>query len=56
MLVADGEIYVPNQSGDVFALQAGPKFEVLATSRDSCYTPQPLPLRQRQLCRPAFAA
>jgi len=31
MLVADGKIYVPNQSGDVFVLRAGPKFELLAT-------------------------
>jgi outer membrane protein assembly factor BamB len=32
MLMAHGEIYVPNQSGDVFVLRAGPKFEVLATN------------------------
>ena len=32
MLLADGKIYVPNQSGDVFVLRAGPKFEVLATN------------------------
>ncbi len=32
MLVADGKLYVPNQSGDVFVLRAGPKFEVLATN------------------------
>ena len=29
VLLADGKIYVPNQSGDVFVLRAGPKFEVL---------------------------
>ena len=32
MLLADGKIYVPNQSGDVFVLRASPKFEVLATN------------------------
>ena len=32
MLFADGKIYVPNQSGDVFVLRAGPKFELLATN------------------------
>ena len=32
MLLANGRIYVPNQSGDVFVLRAGPKFEVLATN------------------------
>jgi outer membrane protein assembly factor BamB len=32
MLLADGKIYVPNQSGDVFVLAASPKFEVLATN------------------------
>jgi len=32
MLLADGKIYVPNQSGDVFVLRAGPKFELLATN------------------------
>ena len=32
MLLADGKIYVPNQSGDVFVLRASPKFELLATS------------------------
>jgi outer membrane protein assembly factor BamB len=32
MLVARGKIYVPNQSGDVFILRAGPQFEVLATN------------------------
>jgi outer membrane protein assembly factor BamB len=32
MLLADGKIYVPNQSGDVFVLRAVPKFEVLATN------------------------
>ena len=32
MLLADGKIFVPNQSGDVFVLRAGPKFEVLATN------------------------
>ena len=32
MLLADGMIYVPNQSGDVFVLRAGPKFEVIATN------------------------
>ena len=32
MLLADGKIYVPNQSGDVFVLRASPKFEVIATN------------------------
>jgi outer membrane protein assembly factor BamB len=32
MLLADGKIYVPNKSGDVFVLRASPKFEVLATN------------------------
>ena len=32
MLLAEGRLYVPNQSGDVFVLRAGPKFEVLATN------------------------
>jgi outer membrane protein assembly factor BamB len=32
MILADGKIYVPNQSGDVFVLRAAPKFEVLATN------------------------
>jgi outer membrane protein assembly factor BamB len=32
MLLADGRIYVPNQSGEVFVLRASPKFEVLATN------------------------
>jgi len=32
MLLANGKIYVPNQSGDVFVLRADPKFEVLTTN------------------------
>jgi outer membrane protein assembly factor BamB len=32
MLLADGKIYVPNQSGDVFVLRASPKYQVLATN------------------------
>jgi outer membrane protein assembly factor BamB len=32
MLLADGKIYVPNQSGDVFVLRASPKFELIATN------------------------
>ena len=32
MLLADGRIYVPNQSGDVFVFRAAPKFELLATN------------------------
>jgi outer membrane protein assembly factor BamB len=32
MLLSDGKIYVPNQSGDVFVLRAAPKFELLATN------------------------
>jgi outer membrane protein assembly factor BamB len=32
MLLADGRIYVPNKSGDVFVLAASPKFELLATN------------------------
>ena len=32
MILADGKIYIPNQSGDVFVLRAAPKFEILATN------------------------
>jgi len=32
LLLADGKIYVPNQSGDVFVFRAGPQFELLATN------------------------
>ncbi len=32
MLLADGKIYVPNQSGDTFVLRAAPKFEILSTN------------------------
>jgi outer membrane protein assembly factor BamB len=32
MLLAGGRIYVPNQSGDVFVLRAGPRLELLATN------------------------
>jgi outer membrane protein assembly factor BamB len=32
MLLADGRIYAPNQSGDVFVLAASPTFELLATN------------------------
>jgi outer membrane protein assembly factor BamB len=32
ILLADGKLYIPNQSGDVFVLQAGPKFQLLATN------------------------
>jgi outer membrane protein assembly factor BamB len=32
MLLANGKIYVPNQSGDVFVLRASPEFELLATN------------------------
>lgn len=32
MILSDDRIYVPNQSGDVFVLRAGPKFELLATN------------------------
>ena len=32
LLLADGRIYVPNQSGDVFVIRAGPEFELLATN------------------------
>src|SRR5208337_3110293 len=32
MLLAGGRVYVPNQSGDVFVLRAGPRFELLATN------------------------
>lgn len=31
-LLADGKLYIPNQSGDVFVVRASPKFEVLATN------------------------
>ena len=32
MMLADGRIYIPNQSGDVFVLRASPTFEVIATN------------------------
>jgi outer membrane protein assembly factor BamB len=32
MVLADGKIYVPNQSGDVFVLRASPQFELLSTN------------------------
>jgi outer membrane protein assembly factor BamB len=32
LLLADGKVYAPNQSGDVFVLRAAPKFELLATN------------------------
>ncbi len=32
MLLADGKIYVPNQSGDIFVLAASPQYELLATN------------------------
>jgi outer membrane protein assembly factor BamB len=32
ILLADGKIYIPNQSGDVFVLAASPTFELLATN------------------------
>ncbi|HNS20081.1 MAG TPA: hypothetical protein PKH24_06255 [Sedimentisphaerales bacterium] len=32
LLLADGKIYVPNQSGDVFVFRAAPQFELLATN------------------------
>lgn len=32
LLLADGKIYVPNQSGDIFVLRAGPKYDLLATN------------------------
>jgi outer membrane protein assembly factor BamB len=30
--LAEGRLYVPNKSGDVFVLRAGPKFEVLSVN------------------------
>lgn len=32
MVLSDGKIYLPSQSGDVFVLRASPKLEVLATN------------------------
>jgi len=32
ILLAGGRLYVPNQSGDVFVLRPGPKFDLLATN------------------------
>jgi outer membrane protein assembly factor BamB len=32
LLLAGGRLYVPNQSGDVFVLRAGPRLELLATN------------------------
>jgi hypothetical protein len=41
MLLADGKIYVPNKSVDVFILRAGPKFEVLAANSNLPMLPSP---------------
>lgn len=38
MLLADGRIYLPNQSGDVFVLRASPQFELLATNSVNQFT------------------
>lgn len=32
ILLSDGKLYIPNQSGDIFVLRASPTFEVLATN------------------------
>lgn len=32
LLLAGGNIYVPNQAGDIFVFRAAPKFELLATN------------------------
>jgi len=32
ILLADGRLYIPNQSGDVFVLRAAPSYELLATN------------------------
>jgi hypothetical protein len=32
ILVSDGKLYIPNQSGDIFVLRAAPTFEILATN------------------------
>ena len=32
ILLADGHLYIPNQSGDVFVLRAAPKFEIVAVN------------------------
>jgi outer membrane protein assembly factor BamB len=32
MILADGKLYAPNKSGDVFVIRASPKFELLATN------------------------
>jgi len=32
MILADGKIYIPNQSGEVFVVRASPQFELLATN------------------------
>lgn len=32
VVLADGKLYIPNQSGDVFVLRASPTYEVLATN------------------------
>jgi len=32
ILLADGKLYIPNQSGDVFVVRAAPKFELLETN------------------------
>ena len=32
ILVSDGKLYIPNQSGDIFVLRATPTFELLATN------------------------
>jgi hypothetical protein len=32
MILADGNIYLPNQSGNVFVFRASPKYELLSTN------------------------
>ena len=32
VVLADGKLYIPNQSGDVFVLRASPTYEILATN------------------------
>jgi outer membrane protein assembly factor BamB len=32
ILLSDGKLYIPNQSGDIFVLRASPTFEILATN------------------------
>ena len=38
ILLANGNLYIPNQSGDVFVVRAAPKFELLTTNSVNEFT------------------